>query len=313
MRGETSKPTASIHKIVKLEGTSMSATAEGPGAPVDVEAVFTPDRLEVSSELTTRFARAVNDHNPWYLETEGSQGVIAPPMFGIVPAMRIMRLAELDGRFHLDENRMLHGEQDMHFVSPIRSGDVLITSGWISGIQERSTGSTLDMQIRTDTLEGQERVRQRLTLFIKGETEGSAHGPAETEADLENGQELLDRVSMEVAQDQTYRYARASFTEGIRVHEDEEYAQTLGYRTMFLQGQCTMAFAAKAIVDSVADGDPRLLRRLEVRFASQVYPGDVVTTEIFRTDSSRRYVFRSLNRGGSVVLKNGAAEFDRDH
>lgn len=277
--------------------TASSATAPRSGT------AFMPDTLNVTSELTKRFAQAVNDQNACYLDGTRAGDLIAPPMFGIVPAMRLIRQAGSDGRYELQEERMLHGEQDMRFLAPIKPGDVLVTSGWISGINEHSTGSTVDIQIRTDNLAGEEKVRQCATIFIRGtgQRKPSGHHIAE----------LCDPVaeaSMEVAADQTHRYARASFTEGIRVHEDEEFARALGFRTMFLQGQCTMAFAAKAIVDSVAEGDPMRLRRLKVRFADQVYPGDVVTTRLFRTDQPQIFSFVSLKSDGSAVLINGIAE-----
>lgn len=260
---------------------------------------FEPDRLAVTPEIIERFARATNDHNPAYL----GAAAIAPPLFGIVPAMLLLRRALIDERLSLPIARTVHGEQDMTFVAPIRAGDALVITGEVVATGERSTGSTIDIDVTTMTEAGDDRLRQTLTVFIRDPSKPKPpwrpapdHGTPVAEA------------SMRVDPDQTYRYAEASFTQGILPHEDPEFARALGYRTMFLQGQCTMAFAAKAIVDELAGGDPTRLRRMKTRFARVVYPEDVVTTRVWPAEGA--YVFEATNQDGESVLVDGLAEIE---
>lgn len=267
---------------------------------------FESDTLVVTEDLTRRFARAVNDFNPWYFDGGTSSGPIAPPMFGIVPAMRLFTQAIADGRMELDEQVMVHGEQDMCFLSCIRPGDVLSTTGRIVAVRERSTGLAVDIDVQSNTAGGEERVRQRSTIFVKAGTPGAG-----SRSTARTTTAPLATASMTVAPDQTLRYAAASFTAGIRVHEDEDFARAAGYETVFLQGQCTMAFAAQAVVEKVADGDPRSLRRLKVRFARPVYPGDVISTNIWTGEQDGGYAFESVNQNGDVVLASGIAELRR--
>lgn len=269
-----------------------------------VGTILEPKVLKVTEELTVRYAQAVNDLNPRYLDVDRSGGVMAPPLFGIVPAMHLMREAMAEGVLPIPMERSVHGEQDMWFASPIAPGDVLISEGEITSTAERSTGSTLDIHVHTSTDEGDERVRQLITMFIRNrDRERAEVEPAPLR------ESPLVEASMSVASDQSLRYAEASLTQGIAPHEDHAFARALGYRTMFLQGQCTMAFAAKAIVDTVAGGDPSLVRRLRVRFADVVYPGDVVATSVWRTgEDPGRYMFESVNQDGAIVLADGLAE-----
>lgn len=266
-----------------------------------------PETLEVTSALTRRYALAVNDENPWYLDNAKPGGVIAPPLFGVVPAMLLLRPALPDAGLPLPVDRALHLAHDMRFQSPIRAGDTLLTEGEVTRGEERSAGVILNVDVRTTTQEGEERVRQLFTIFIR---DVGARPRERTKPEVSPGTPPVAEASMTVEPDQTYRYGAASFTMGVGPHEDPELARALGYRTMFLHGQCTMAFAAKAVVDTVGGGDPTCLRRLRVRFADVVYPGDVLTTRLWSTASKEpgRFALETTNQEGVTVLADGNAE-----
>jgi acyl dehydratase len=67
-------------------------------------------------------------------------------------------------------------------------------------------------------------------------------------------------------------YGEASL-DGNPMHTDEEYAQDLGYPTVFAQGMLIMAFAAKYIVDLFGVGS---IRRIWSKFAKQTWPGETL-------------------------------------
>lgn len=288
----------------------MSEEKEPTGSVTEVVTAcdFPSATLEVTPRLTIEFARAVNDYSPWYLDEDRPGGPIAPPMFAIAPAMQIIRGAIASGHFKMQEDRTVHGEQDMHFLSPIRPGDSLVIEGGIVGTGQRATGSTIDIDLRIATRAGIPRVQQRLTLFVKASSTTS-----DTAAPRRTTRDRVQREMTTATIDQTYRYASASFTEGIRVHEDVDFARSSGYRDVIVQGQCTMAFAAKAIVNLVAEGDPTRLKRFRVRFAHVVYPGDTVTTSVWAADELGRYAVEAASQEGVTVLRHGEAEIRGGH
>jgi hypothetical protein len=63
---------------------------------------------------------------------------------------------------------------------------------------------------------------------------------------------------------------------------------------------------SQAVITTVADGDPARLRRLAVRFAANVFPGNDVLTEVFSLGDGR-FGFEASS-AGAVVIKNGLAE-----
>lgn len=262
---------------------------------------YPSDMFLVEAEATKQYALATNEDNAAYLDEETPGGIIAPPVFGVVPAFRFLTAIVMDPELNAPPERSLHGEQDMRFLSPIRPGDVLVTEGAVVGIEERSTGHTIEIEALTKTTEGVERVRQTLTTFVRDPSrKGSGAKPA-----VDRGTPLAQAV-MKVTPDQPHRYAEASGDHN-RPHVDEAFAQSIGYRGVFLQGLCTMAFGSKAIIDELAGGQPSRLKRLRVRFSKVVYPGDVLTTSIWAS-AEGGYDYETRNQDGTLVIADGHAE-----
>ena len=279
----------------------MAVPTESAFRPESVGQRFPPDTIEVTPELITNYAHAVNDYNPRYYNEKNSPALIAPPMFGIVPAMRVLRTAMESGLLPISQSRTLHLEQEMHFITPILPGDQLRSHGKVQRVDQHSTGSTIDIVVTTRSTTNAIRVLQKITLF---------EWEAKKTTALKNSSIFRQPKYVEnvyITDDQPFRYARASFTEGIRPHEDHKFAQSLGYRTYFLQGQCTMAFAAKAIVDGLAGRNPERLQKLKTHFAQVVYPRETLTTRIWEEQVPGKYAFETTKKDGTLALTQGTA------
>ena len=112
-------------------------------------------------------------------------------------------------------------------------------------------------------------------------------------------------VQFRVDDDQSYRYAKASLDDN-PIHVDPDTAKAAGLPNVILHGLCTMAMSGKSVVDTLADGDPRRLKRLGVRFASPVFNSSQLTTQGWQTESGSNFVVR--DERGKVVIANGVVE-----
>jgi len=117
--------------------------------------------------------------------------------------------------------------------------------------------------------------------------------------------DALHVASHEVDAAAAARYAEAS-GDFNPIHLDPEAARKAGLPAVILHGTCTLALAARAIVDGVLGGDPMRLRGIDVRFARPVYLPDCVVTEVRRADPSLLH-FETRNAEGEVVLTRGLA------
>ena len=63
---------------------------------------------------------------------------------------------------------------------------------------------------------------------------------------------------------------------------DPKIGQRAGFGGVILHGLSTFGFAARAIICSVAGGDPRALKFFGVRFTAPVKPGDALETQVWK-------------------------------
>jgi len=95
------------------------------------------------------------------------------------------------------------------------------------------------------------------------------------------------------------------------IHIDPEFGKKVGLGGNILQGLGTYAFASQACVDWA--GNPKALKRLKVRFAAPVRPGDKVTVTGKVTEINGTRVKADItakNQDGVEVLTNAFAEME---
>lgn len=108
---------------------------------------------------------------------------------------------------------------------------------------------------------------------------------------------------------QFVRYAGASHDFNPN-HHDEIYAQANGNKTVFGMGMLAGGYCARQLTDWLGDG---ALRRLRIRFASRVWPDDVLTSvakvTAKRKEAGQNLVeveFESKNQNGDVIIRGDA-------
>ena len=91
------------------------------------------------------------------------------------------------------------------------------------------------------------------------------------------------------------------------IHLDEEFAKEMGLPGIIAHGLCTMAFTSWAVLTELADSDVTRLRRLAVRFAKPVLPGQDIKTSIFATPTANTFAFET-SAGDELVIKDGLVQ-----
>lgn len=276
---------------------------------------YPEQRWEVTADATRAFAHSFNEDNPRFVDDARPDGLVAPPTFAIVAAApsEILPLSDesLTGNSGDFFRRMVRGDNDVTWNDVIRPGDVLMSSAVVSGIEEKPNGELLrvDVTLRRD---GREVARVGCGYFVRSETPGKKEGAQAGTSPQPRGP-VVAAIDMAVTQDQPLRYAEAS---GDRnpIHTDDAVARMFGHPGIILQGSCTMSFVAKAALDTFGGGDPRRLKRLRVRYARPVLPGDTLTTIAWKLDEStlgNQFGLEMKKQDGTVVIKNAFADISR--
>jgi acyl dehydratase len=127
---------------------------------------------DVERGAIRRFAEAIGDPNPIYVEEEaarqaGHPTVVAPPTFPFVLTVNERFRHSLD----LGTRSLLHGEQQFDYVRPIVAGDRITVRSRVADVQERAGASgPMDILVLEDEgrdAQGALVFRARATLVLR--------------------------------------------------------------------------------------------------------------------------------------------------
>jgi acyl dehydratase len=278
--------------------------------PLDKLGTEYPEKVAtIDADRALAYAAATNDDNEAY-----TSGTYVPPVFAVVPAFD--NVGEVGADVIPPENllSLVHGEQDIHLHKPLVPGMTLHSKATFLASRAGSTGTRITTRVDSTDDSGDLVVQQYFTIFLRGLTDAESAGPDKPNHDFPEelrGTTPVGTVTIHVDDDQTFRYRDASGDTN-PIHVDDEIAKSVGLPGKILHGLCTMAFTSQAVIRTVAGGDPARLRRLAVRFAANVLPGNDVETTIYDAgarDGRRCYAFEATS-AGATVIKNGWAEVD---
>jgi acyl dehydratase len=260
----------------------------------------------IDGERARAYAAATNDDNPAY-----TAGKFAPPVFGVVPTWEAMGQA---ATIVPQEALMMivHGEQDMHFHQPLVPGLEITSRAEAYNVRVVKSGTRYTIKVvSTSAQGGQPVLEQYVTMFIRGMSDGHSGGPDKPDHTFprEARSAPVGEHTVHVDDDQTFRYRDAS-GDTMPIHVDDAAAKSVGLPGIIAHGLCTMAMTSQAVIKLGADGDPSRVRRLAVRFAGNVFPGNDVTTTLYdagTADGRRIYAFEATSQGERVIT-HGRAE-----
>lgn len=265
-----------------------------------------PEVFEVTAERIAEYAAATNDP----IEAHRS-GVVAPPVFAIVPAFDALMTPVVDVVPIEIFGKIVHGEQDFHFHRPIRPGEKLSARARVIGYDTVESGTRVSIHLETRADDGELVNEQYLIGFFRGFDAGKVAGEQVPNHKFDPGlrnSAPIAKVVQHIDADQTFRYAPAS-GDPMPIHLDEEVARDAGLPGIIAHGLCTMAFTSWAVLTEVGGSDVSRLKRFAVRFSKMVLPGDDIETRVWKKSSGNgetTYAFETV-RGADFVITDGLA------
>ena len=200
---------------------------------------------------------------------------------------------------------VLHGEQRLKMYEPLpHSADILVDSS-VKGVFDKGKEKGALIITETDIkLKENENLLCKLssTTFARGD--GGFGGPSDgaPEPHLIPERKSDDEFSADTEPNQALIYRLSGDRNPL--HSDPEIAKAAGFDVPILHGLCTYGTACRTIISNVCDYDSTLIEEFNVRFSSPVYPGEKISTEIWKDDNV--ISFRCWVRDRNVmVLNNG--------
>ena len=227
------------------------------------------------------------------------------PVFAIVPAWPTIAPSSRSVASEGARRQVVHYEHALVVHRPLDAGRVLVTRATPVALLSRPNGTSLVIRAETRDEDGELVTEQYVTEFFRGvETSAMVGERAPSHPQTADGAPLAT-VTHPIQDDQTVRYAAAS-GDDFAIHLDDAFAQTVGLPGRIVHGLCTLAHASRAVRAAAGVDDPRAVRRLSVRFSAPLFPGETLTTDVWRVDGG--YEFSARAGDDRVVLKDGWVE-----
>lgn len=208
----------------------------------------------------------------------------------------------------VDWVRVLHGEQSFELSRPLPVEATVVGQNRVAEIIDK--GPSRGALILTERVlrlkeTGEQLAVLRSTTFARGD--GGFGGPAVAAPAAHRLPERPPDASCVLPTlPQAALIYRLSGDDN-PLHADPAVAREAGFRAPILHGLCTLGIATHAILRTCCDYDPTRLKSLALRFSAPVYPGEPITTDIWRDGPVVSFQARVTERD-AVVLNNGRAE-----
>lgn len=225
-----------------------------------------------------------------------------------LPTMAVM-MGGASGEFlaqgGIDYTMIVHGEQRLTIHRPLPPTGRMVSDARLLSVVDKGAEKGALLNIASDIRDaaGTHYATSTMTLFCRGD--GGFGGPTDGELTLAP---VPDRApDREVTIATLPQQAAIYRLSGDRnpLHIDPEMATSVGFKAPILHGLCTYGIAARAILRACCNNDPARIASLDVRFSSPVYPGETVTTRIWRDRDAVAFECVVAERGVTVI-KNGA-------
>lgn len=129
--------------------------------------------FEVGREHVRRFAEALGDENPAYVDVEvaraaGHRDVVAPPTFLMALVGTAGRSALVDPELGLDRSRVVHAEQRFDLHRPVVAGDRLVLTTTIDSMSDVRENELMTLRHDIATEDGEPVCTASFVLLSRG-------------------------------------------------------------------------------------------------------------------------------------------------
>jgi len=308
-------------KNMKAGGNSPAAGSGGKNSNIDVQQALS-FKMEPLSHTYTEcdvmlYALGIGaaadpmDKSELRFVYENHPEFQAFPTLGVViPSAALNQVMSIPG-LKFNPMALLHGEQQMELKKPLPTSATLKSYPRIKNIYDKGSGALVELEVSTRDDKGAELINNVFSLFVRGLGKfGGDKGPAppkfapppHTPPEVVHREKTLDNQALLYRLSGDYN----------PLHADPDMAKMGGFNQPILHGLCSFGYAARAVVRHYANNDGRRFKAIRARFASPVFPGETLVTEMWRV-SPTRIVFRCrVAERGVYAINNAMVELHPD-
>lgn len=239
-------------------------------------------------------------------ELSGEGFAVLPGFAALFPGAMIQTLltGDLPG-LTFNPMMLVHGEQVVELDGPLPTHGTITARPRVSAVYDKGSGAVVVTDVPCFNAEGQRVAFNQMAMFIRGSGGwGGERGPSAGDVNAPPDRAPDAVMTEPISPKQALIYRLSGDINPL--HADPMMAAIGGFDRPILHGLCTFGYATRAVVKHFCGNDPARFKRVQVRFAKPVFPGETLQTELWRTDAG--VIFRvSVPERGVVTISNALA------
>ncbi len=222
--------------------------------------------------------------------------------FGLVPSLEpVIALMESVG---IDPNGAIHGEHKLVTHMEIPPNGELGSVAEVTAVYDKGAAALVELTVRSYAQNGSCLATNVFRVFVRdGGGFGGPRGPKSAPA-KQPDRAPDDTVCEGTHTEQAALYRLTGDLNGL--HISQSVAEKAGFSKPILHGLCTLGFATRGLLGRVGHDLSQPLS-VSARFTDFVYPGDQLTTQIWRM-GNREFALQTKRGDGKTVLSGGVVQ-----
>ncbi len=280
-------------------------------------------KTRINWRKTTNYAAAVKDSNPYFLNDERKEGIVAHPMFPVAVTWPIIEnISEYiqDSEFPQKVlNTGVHYSEHLIIHRLIKPRDKLFITGKIAAIIPHRAGThfigqfdALDRKGNPVFTEYAGTMLRDVKCIGEGEGEGKGRENIPQIPQIDNNDNNIEKKMFwthleNIDLVQPFIYDGCSDIV-FPIHTSKKFAKQFQLPDIILQGTATLAFAVSAIINRETKGNPNLIKEIYARFTGMVFPGTTIQINLKHrqiADKETNLFFEVLNHEGKRAISHG--------
>jgi len=204
-----------------------------------------------------------------------------------------------------DPNMILHGEQSIEILKTLPLEAEFDVKTTVLGVYDKGKGMLMQQQSVLVDSAGVEYVKLIGGVFVRGlgGFGGEKQAPEKTYTPPNRAPDAVGEFVTSPHQALLYRLSG----DYNPLHADPAVAKKVGFPGPILHGLASFGIAAQTILKTLLNNDPTLFKAIRVRFASPVFPGETLVTEMWK--DGKDIIFQTkVKERNIVVISNAVLE-----
>ncbi|CAD8047968.1 unnamed protein product [Paramecium primaurelia] len=205
---------------------------------------------------------------------------------------------------------LLHGEQRIQVLRPLKAGVEYVTKGKIANISDKGKGALIQFDLLSSEIDAQGKKTlafvNTLSLFIRGLGGFGHKGNPVENIPATPKRPPCKEVKQVTTPNQAIIYRLSGDINPL--HIDPNMAALGGFDKPILHGLCTYGICAKAAIQTFTQGNGDTLKSMAARFTSHVFPGETLLISLWKDGTKVQFSAKTQERGIEVIV--GFVEFN---